>query len=215
MIEYENNQFFDEEALYFRLTQGLKKASREVVFVVGAPLTAPQGDESHGVADVHEVTDMIRRQFIDDGISLAAFDRQIKVGSNPYQEAFRFLQGRFGQDAANDIVQRAVLQSYKGKREHNSAGNSFRSGKLELLENELENWYLTPGVKALGELLATKRSPFSKMTITSNFDPLIGVAIKAAGGSSWRTALHQDGDFQQSKADGCQIIHIHGYWHGT
>lgn len=216
VIEYENNQFFDEEALYFRLTHGLQKASRDVVFVVGAPLTARHGEAPFGVPGVHEVTEMIRRQFLSDEFSLSAFDKQVRAGGNPYQEAFRFLQGRLGQDAANEVVQQAVLQSYTGEQDAIATQHgSLASEALEALESNLTGWSLSPGVRALGELLAIQQSPFSKLTITSNFDPLIGVAIKSAGGFSWRTALFQDGDFQQSKADGCQILHIHGYWHGT
>src|SRR5207253_4932818 len=50
--------------------------------------------------------------------------------------------------------------------------------------------------------------------LTTNFDPLIEVAIQRAGGHYFRTMLHSDGNISQTEGNGCHVIHLHGYWHG-
>lgn len=83
------------------------------------------------------------------------------------------------------------------------------------MENDANAWHFTPAVEALGRLIAEYPGRFGKILITSNFDPLIEISIKRAGGMAWRTSLAVDGSINQSTASGCQVIHIHGYWHGS
>ncbi|GHD15582.1 hypothetical protein GCM10016234_22670 [Tianweitania populi] len=87
--------------------------------------------------------------------------------------------------------------------------------QLAQLEASTSEWSLSPGVRALGELIKQNGKTFGKLLLTSNFDPLVEIAIRVAGGQCWRTSLHTDGDFSQSAADGCQVVHIHGFWHGS
>ena len=51
--------------------------------------------------------------------------------------------------------------------------------------------------------------------LTTNFDPLIGVSISAAGGTSFRTILHRDGNISLTEGDGSHIVYLHGYWFGS
>ncbi len=87
--------------------------------------------------------------------------------------------------------------------------------ELKAYENDLAAWHLNPAVEALGQLIALEPTKFGRAVVTSNFDPLIHVAIKRAGGEAWRTALHGDVALGVSSADGCEIIHIHGFWRGS
>lgn len=217
MLQFEDNLFFNEDALFERLTNGANASGRQVVFVVGAPLTAPHGDEQRGVADVSQVADLIRGHFLGDQRQLTEFDRQVREADNRYQAAFRFLQGRRGQDIANQVIRQAVLRAYKGSNTTTDVTSlaSMSEDDLHKLDENLDSWVLSPGAQALGEILSFQGAPFGRLVVTSNFDPLIGVAIKKAGGEAWRTAIHSDGDFSQSHATGCQIVHIHGYWYGT
>jgi tetratricopeptide (TPR) repeat protein len=213
MLEINDLSFFGAEALLYRLTNGLQNTNREVVFVVGAPLTASYGD-TQGVDDVNSVVRLIREEFLSDSDTTRRFETALNSADNRYQAAFSFLHGHKGQDAANQVIRKAVLNAHNGYRKDRNFIASWPDPQLATLEAEPKQWNLSPAVSALGELLSLKGVPFSQLVITSNFDPLIEVAISAAGGSSWRTSLHSDGDFNQSHAPGCQVLHIHGFWQG-
>jgi hypothetical protein len=66
MIIRDDLVFFDESALLDRLTSGTECSGRKVVFLVGAPLTAPIDVGAPGVSDVHTVIDLIKGEFCAD-----------------------------------------------------------------------------------------------------------------------------------------------------
>ena len=207
--------FYDKEALLFRLHDDLQETGKPVVFVVGAPLTATHGG-IRGVADVSGVVSLIKERFAGKTNQLDYLNNAIAKAENPYQAAFDFIAGRSGQDAANRIVRRAVSQAMIEAPgtdwDKHLAG--LPADQLPLLDENIAGWNLPPAVQALGQLAAKHPERFGKIVLTSNFDPLIEVAIKAHGGSAWRTSLSADGSLFQSKAHGCHVVHIHGYWYG-
>lgn len=208
--------FYEKDALLYRLHEGLENSEKDVVFVVGAPLTAPRNGNP-GVGDVAAVVELIRSEFSGKRGQLEKLDAELAGASNRYQTAFDFLSPRAGQDAANRVIKRAVAGGLLS-----SGGNAWNDNICKLREEELQAldadanaWHFTPAVEALGRLIAEYPSRFGKILITSNFDPLIEISIKRAGGMAWRTSLAVDGSINQSTASGCQVIHIHGYWHGS
>lgn len=209
-------QFFDSEALLFRLHGALGRSDKEVVFVVGAPLTAPHAGNG-GVADVKAVIELIRSEFPEHGRHRDRFESAISGSLNSYQAAFDFLSGNAGQDAANRIVKRAVAQALilPGKSDSCGTIEKLPDENLKAFEQDAEIWKLSPGVSALGTLITKFPKRFGKILVTSNFDPLVEMSIRRSGGSAWRTSLSFDGSIRQSEAEGCQVIHIHGYWYGS
>lgn len=208
--------FYDKEALLFRLHDDLQETGKPVVFVVGAPLTASHGGID-GVADVGGVVSLIKERFAGKVNQLKYLNEQISKSENAYQAAFDFIAGRSGQDAANRIVRRAVSQAMvdsTGPDFHNRLVG-LAADQLVHLDENIAGWNLPPAVDALGQLAARHPKQFGKIVLTSNFDPLIEVAIKAHGGAAWRTSLSADGSLFQSKAHGCHVVHIHGYWYGS
>ncbi|TNB48052.1 hypothetical protein FF124_10755 [Martelella lutilitoris] len=208
--------YFDEEALFDRLTEGISGQNKEVLFVVGAPLTAPTAQISTGVLDVSGVTNLIRNYFSGTS-SFSKLEESLRNSSNAYQQAFEFLSGRRGPHVAEQIIKLAVLNahsSYEGDPQKNGFSVPPDSVLIEL-EKNTSAWHLTPGVKSLGELCSKAPEIFGKKIITSNFDPLIEVSIESASGKAWRTVLFTDGDPLRSEASGCHVIHIHGFWVGS
>jgi tetratricopeptide (TPR) repeat protein len=207
---------YEKDALLYRLHEGLEGSKKNVVFVVGAPLTAPHGSSEAGVADVAAVVELIRSEFVGKRGQLDKLDAQLATAPNRYQTAFDFLSPRAGQDAANRIIKRAVAGALRTSTIDSSSNviGNLTEDQLHALDNDQNVWQLTPGVEALGALIARYPERFGQIIITSNFDPLIEVAIKRSSGSAWRTSLPVDGSINQSSANGCQVIHIHGYWHG-
>lgn len=195
-----------QEALVSRLRLNREEGKR-TVFLVGSPLTAPERSGQRGVPGVSAIMERARRML---AISGGPTD------GSEYQEVFAQLQGYVGQDRVNQLVREAVLEACIHPDE-----DLVRRARLgdrracQQLERDWGSWALTSGVEAFGKLLAEVADIFGEHVLTSNFDPLISVAIERAGGLSWQTKLHGEGLLEQSKARGCQVIHVHGYWYGA
>jgi len=58
-------------------------------------------------------------------------------------------------------------------------------------------------------------SVFGSAVLTTNFDPLLEIAIRRASGTHYRTVLSADGSLAQTEADGCHVVHLHGFWLGS
>ncbi|WP_136057798.1 hypothetical protein [Candidatus Halocynthiibacter alkanivorans] len=218
MTNFEDLIFHDEEALLDRLSDGIKETSKEVVFVVGAPLTAPEEVGQPGVSDVSDMIEDIRGRFPDGTGPHITLENNIATASNKYHAAFHFLQGRRGQDVCNKVVRKAVLCSRHTTADHepNSVDPlHLNDENLSQFEADVAGWHLSSGVEALGRLISTEPNTFGKTILTSNFDPLVEVSIRRAGGQSWQTSLIQDADLGNTNADGCRVIHFHGFWRGT
>lgn len=200
--------FLGQEHLRFRLG----KPTREVVFLVGAPLTMPAGG-SRGVPGVGGVVDRIRARIAGElPDALPTVDAALARASNRYQEAFRQLRGLLGQDHVNEVIRDAVLEA---RRPDALPSGAFDLQAGKTLENDLDGWGYPPGAAALGRILARHPDRFGRTALTTNFDPLIELSIQRAGGRHFRTVLHDDGNPEMSSADGCHVIHLHGYWYGA
>jgi tetratricopeptide (TPR) repeat protein len=210
-------RFFTEAELLYRLTTGLQKRNQEAVALVGSALSAPISPKSPGVQGVAGVVHLIRSEFEGDPSVLREFDLAVdRAGSGRYQEAFLFLQGRLGQSAANEVVRRAVLEARARVAEGQEPTDPHTASEDELRALEFDShWFLNPGMESLGKLIVQYPVQFGRYLLTTNFDPLVEVAVRAAGGSYIRTALHSDGNLKQTEGTGCHIIHLHGYWYGS
>jgi hypothetical protein len=210
--------FFAQEELVYRLSKGLEKREQEVVFLVGAGLSVPMRPGAPGVFGTDEIINLVREEFADDSAQLAYFNEALDAaGAKRYQAAFLFLQGRMGQGAANEIVRRAVLGARLRNAdlpEANSDVRTLSDDDLRLIELD-SRWELNPGTEALGKLIAHYPKRFGRIVLTTNFDPLVEVAITKAGGKYFKTALHADGNLSQTEAHGCHVAHLHGCWYGS
>jgi tetratricopeptide (TPR) repeat protein len=211
MIEPLN--FFDQSDLLYRLSYALKERRQEVVFLVGAALSAPMKRGAVGVPDANGVIDLIRAELTGRPGQIEGFDAAILADDRRrYQAAFRFLQGRLGQSFANEIVRKAVLAARLDSS--GTASSAETEDDCRLLEFD-PNWGINPGTDSLGKLLTHYPDRFGKALLTTNFDPLIEIAIRKAGGQCFKTTLHADGNLSQTEAGGSHIIHLHGYWYGS
>ena len=216
MSSIEGVTIFDEEALLDRLSDGLIDSHREVVFVVGAPLSASEEPGQPGVPGVTEMVEEVRSRFPENSNPRTSFENTVINTPNQYQAAFNFLQGRRGQDACNQIVRDAVLRARKKVDENREIDSSqINEEQLAQIDADCDGWHLTNGLESLGQLIAEQPEYFGKTLLTSNFDPLIEAAIRNSGGQVWQTKLIGDAELGNTSADGCHIVHFHGYWCGT
>jgi hypothetical protein len=210
--------FFQEKDLLYRLSAGVQRREQEVVFLFGAALSAPPSKGEPGVPDAASMINLARREFESESEGVAEFDLSIeRAGIRKYQAAFLFLQGRLGQSAVNEVIRRAVAQARVPSLV--SSGTGFDVGtasddQLRIMDLDAD-WAVTPGGEAFGRLAAEYPRQFGQIALTTNFDPLLEVAVRRAGGAFFRTALHADGGLSQTYGTGCHIVHLHGYWYGS
>jgi tetratricopeptide (TPR) repeat protein len=216
-MSIEPYSLYDEAALLERLSTGVQRSNQPVMFLVGSGLTAPTKKGDPGVPGVSGVIDLIRAEF--GAAQQMELEKQIDDNANPYQAAFSFLLGRRGQQAANHVIRQAVWQARSATS--TKLANSFSLGGntpddvCRSLDTDLDGWSLTPGVDAIGGLIARYPDHFGRAILTTNFDPLLAVAIARHKGNFFRTVLHRDGNLGQTEGSGCHIIHLHGYWYGA
>jgi hypothetical protein len=168
--------YYDEAALLERLTTGIQKSGQPVIFLVGSPITSAVPPRTEGVPNVGGVIDLIKQEFSD--AQQIELEGQLSKSPVPYQAAFSFLLGRRGQHAANQIIKQAVWRARS-----NDSDNPFVPGAstpdeaCRALDTDLDGWALSPAVAAIGELITRYPDQFGRSVLTTNFDPLISVAI--------------------------------------
>ena len=204
--------FPDQMRLISRLAGAIRRGDK-LSFLIGSALTAPNKDTKEpgvlSVADIIAKTEAIFHGTADqrDYISLM---EKCASPAEKYQAAMRFLLETQGQKSLNAIIQESVLNARK------SPPIKAIEGEYEKLEDEVNGWHLRPAIKALGELITSFPQTFSSPTLTTNFDPLLKISIRTAGGEAQAVALSGDGLFDNvSGGSAHRIIHFHGYWHGS
>ncbi|WP_322003756.1 SIR2 family protein [Paraburkholderia tropica] len=206
-------RFYGADVLLDRLIH----AQREVIFFFGSALTIPETKGAPGVPNVSGVIALVK-DALHDSPDVDPAEHGSKDLGEIYRNAFADLQARRGQDIANAVIQRAVLQARNppasGASEVESVSSSDPKA-LGALDDDIKGWHLRPSVVALGKLLANRPGYIGRTVLTTNFDPLIQIGVRAAGDTYFRTVLSVDGTIGQSQGPGVEVVHLHGYWHGS
>jgi hypothetical protein len=201
-----------EAVLLNRLVDAHRRR-RRIVFLVGSGLTLPSAVGAPGVPGAGELVRRVTDRLKKSGAKLP--DGAGNPGPLDYQEALELYRHHRGQRGLDELVREAVLEAcVEGDPAEIAAA---RAGDLEAcrrLERTLAAWALPPGVEALGRLIAACPDTLGAAVLTTNFDPLVEVAIRRAGGQSHTTFLAEDGRFSARHGDGCHVIHVHGLWSG-
>jgi tetratricopeptide (TPR) repeat protein len=199
--------FASNDRLLSRLVDA-KSSKNEVVFLVGSGLTAPgRLPEEKGVPTAQQVVERVRRVFVasDD---LTALDSELDAASASlrYQTAIQFLVDSRGPEALEELVRKIVLEARQ-------AGMEEPDFDLRDLDVTDAGWSIREGVRSLGELFAKYPQIFPGPTLTTNFDPLIEIAIRKAGGRTFAESISNDGSLDTIHATAShRVVHLHGYW---
>jgi hypothetical protein len=187
----------------------VKGTNRKIVFLLGAPLTAPEGPASPGVPGTSGIITMMR-----DRLPLSAQPKLDELEAHQvhhrYQRAFELYSRLMGQDHVNDLIRTAVLKS-----RYNTELPDHHPSSLEILESDDSGWHVTAACKRLAQLLLHRSHRFDPVVLTTNFDPLIEVAILKEHGLFAQSMLHGDGNINSVRGPVPHIVHLHGYWHGS
>lgn len=205
-------EFASDEDLLDRLSA----RPHELVYLVGSAVTAPSRSGEPGVPRVDGVIELIRGEYRRPS-ELQRLDAALAAEpDNRYQAAFRFLLRTRDQDVANAVIRRAVLLARRpSSRFPAMPGEGHDAELCRALEDDLEGWHLPPAAEALGQVLARVPAPARPVVLTSNFDPLVAVSVRRAGGAAYTTALHGDGSVAGVDGQGCLVVHFHGDWFRT
>jgi hypothetical protein len=205
-----------------------ERRSNGVVFLVGAALSQASDEDSvWGVPNTEEMVAMLREEL----------DVQPVVSADcgppgkQYQKLFNLLYSRSGPNGANKFLRRAVACAYNNmpqmrkwgwdKKQEPKTRNDNLSKKLgptsieecAKMERRLDCWEIPPGTEALGSIVSEFHEGFGSYLLTTNFDPLLTIAIKRARGQVTQTALHGDSNPGSVVVSDCHLIHLHGYWY--
>ncbi len=194
-------------------------ASREIIFFFGSALSVPEADGMPGVPNVAGILSLVEAQLKTfSGILVSAAEPQ--DAGKAYRAAFEKLLAHRGQDAANEVIRHAVIRARKPDIDKTRIGGNepLDLNDLEVcrkLDEDNAGWHLRASLVALGKLLSNRPGRIGSTVLTTNFDPLIQVAVRMAKGWCYRTVLHSDGSLGQSESpDAQQIVYLHGYWYG-
>ena len=118
-----------------------------------------------------------------------------------------FLQGRFDPELVALVMHNAILKA----RRPGAPALSLDGGS----DGEPEDWLIPVGIEGLARLVRAAPDRFRGPVLTTNFDPLIGLAFEAAGLDAYVRPVSAEGDVrgrmnpQEGQLD---IFHLHGYW---
>ena len=199
------------------LTAMLRSHQRPVTFVVGSALSAPDlgVPGSRGVPDVSGMIERIKQVFAGHAEASAELERKLlAVPDQAYSTAMRFLLDWSGRDAVRVLVRDAVLEA----RKQPQPDREWTEQELKRIdERDPDGWVLPPGARGLGTLLVKQAGKYPGPVITTNFDPLVSVAIQRVGGQPHHTVLANDGRVPGGGYDSSiplHVVHLHGYWRG-
>ncbi|MEU9088189.1 SIR2 family protein [Streptomyces sp. NPDC048357] len=199
----------EEKALIYRLRSLLTERSRPVAFIVGSGISA-------GAVDGVRAIVASMRTMIGDPGEVALFDGRVTGPSDAekYQQAADFALEFRDQDWLNLVIRQAVLGACPDLTpEERSRLARADEKELEAFERSSPLWRLNPATQALGRLLQLLPRERRGPVITTNFDPLLEIAVRRAGArASWQQ-IDLDGKLSRGEdEDAVDIAHVHGYW---
>ena len=201
-------EIFSKEALI----SAVDVTAKPIAYLVGSPLSIDLNGK--GVPGVAEIVEIIREVVIEKKVTeIDNFEKCIsgKVGASAYQAAISWLHAYVHQDAVNTVVQRAVLKSCL---ETSSIGDPLHP----TCDGDPSHWYIPSGTKSLAALVCNSDSVKRGPILTTNFDPLLSLAIKDGGKRPSRRIFDSDGSLQrevENDDNDRSIVHLHGYWRGS
>lgn len=180
-------------------------AKKPIAFLVGSPISNENGK---GVPGIAGMLDFVRQEVEKLAPqTLALYDAAVagKTGSDAYQSAMSWVQGFLLQDTVNDIVAKAVLNARKPR-----STPEFREDGIP------EDWDIPTGVHQLTWLVCQNREQFPGPILTTNFDPLISLAISSNGGIPVIKPMLSDGSLPANFNQGqIEVVHLHGFWRAS
>lgn len=179
---------------------------RPLALLLGSGVSLPH------VPGVKKITMAIRRSLEES--DHRDFDEYLAEASNPgerYERAFQFLSFRRPGTYRDRIIRHAVLSAYRPARK---SEERLDDEELYRAEIDSDNWDIPPGLESIARIWAGLPKRLQGPIVTTNFDPLIEVALRRAGATATTHMIDGDGNAAQtpSLSETVDVIHIHGFW---
>ncbi|WP_238011072.1 SIR2 family protein [Dactylosporangium sp. AC04546] len=196
----------------------------QITLILGAGLTQPAVP---GLTGIVELADRYAAGLGDDGeLTQALHQARQELGPQAapievYLAYRRVFTARRSPGEFDVVAQQAVLAGYRAP---DLATTPLATHGIwqrvdlrlgERVENSLDWWELPPGVRAVGRLLAWRPDEFgSGVVLTTNFDPLVEVAVRLTGRQAVSVPVDAAGrPDRRPEGDGTvQVFHLHGFW---
>jgi SIR2-like domain len=187
------------------------RANQQIAFMVGSALSMPAAPGLPGVPDAEGIIGLARAYAQERGLDPRDFDAFVSKGERAvrYSAALRFLRESLGPAGPNAVVRIAVLKARRP--------DAMEFPDDAAYDRDGVGWAVSAGGEALATLLVS-HPQFSGPVLTTNFDPLLTVAVRSAGGHPQRQVLDHDGRLRGAAElddDDQQIVHLHGYWRSS
>lgn len=194
-----------------KLKLGSTDAGRKPTsFLFGAPFSLDRG---LGVPGVGPFLDIVRQRVAKSGDAVReAFERELTGASaqDQYQRAMGFVYRTLGADAVADIVREGVLRARKPGATPLDPATEF--------DGRPDDWELTRGQLGLARVIDSAPTLFPGPVFTTNFDPLIELALRKHNFGAKTDSIHLDGSIDspvKSSMTEIDVFHLHGFWRQT
>jgi hypothetical protein len=193
------------------------RQNRPVTFLIGSGVTA---GAVPGVRGMLALADEYARTY-PAGAGLRkelAFARAETAGDDIalYQRYRRAFGAWIEGDEFDIVAQEAVLRAYRPSSPSFSGRGRWQRVEAALgqsLERDLQGWTLPEGVAALGGLVAALPHFVQGQALTTNFDPLLEIAIARAGATAVSVPLQAGAPSLVEAPDRAVLVHhLHGFW---
>jgi tetratricopeptide (TPR) repeat protein len=195
------------------LLSAIEWSDNDIVFLVGSPLSCTYKDRV-GVPNVKEILEIVESELSRDSALLARYKKEIEIGlsdADRYQQAFSFLADNTSPNTVNGVIRKSILKAYLNDCSNVDVKNI---AALDKLQNDHDTWSIPPATSALATILLAAPN-VSKTVLTTNFDPLLSIALAKEGCKPTRIVLHNDSNLEQFHTPTYNIVHLHGFWLNT
>lgn len=180
-----------------------------------------------GVGEVMDMVDQFSESMDDDPKVRAMFQEisQSDISSaEKYGRYQQLLDNTHGSGTFDRVIQHAVRTGYRvlgGPTELATrvavdpwmALDEFAAA----MEDDLDGWRIPVGLQSLARIIASNPDRMSPIILTTNFDPLIEIALRREGISTTTINLPVDGSIEVGvvRKGAAAVVHLHGYWWRT
>lgn len=131
-----------------------------------------------------------------------------------YRAGAEFVRQHLGPRELNKITQRAVADACPDLARKYARLGGVDDETLTVAEDQWD-WKIPRGVRSLAVLMASLPEERRGSIITTNFDPLLEVALRRVGGRPRIYAFDVDGHLKTLESGFVEVVHVHGYWRDT
>lgn len=134
-----------------------------------------------------------------------------------YSEALQWVQQVRGADGVRAVVQEAVLQARIVPQDWTADSGPLLDDVFRGWERQSDSWRLPEGLMSLATIIQHHNQSISRYLFTTNFDPLIEIALRRSGIEARTISIESDavpGDHRPGVETEKTVVHLHGDCYG-